>query len=133
MFFDEAISKPTPGWLTSNVRPNVLCHHVHEYRYALGVVDLVDGEHFFISAPLGINPKELKIPTNIEFILIPPYNPEMNPIELIWTELMLILFWTFGASDLKMADGRFKGAPKALGGIHDQCWSSCQRRGYQCC
>ena len=29
----------------------------------------------------------LRIPENIELIFIPPYNPEMNPIEQIWKEI----------------------------------------------
>jgi putative transposase len=31
--------------------------------------------------------KELIIPANIEILHIPPYTPEMNPIEQIWKEL----------------------------------------------
>ncbi|VFI30707.1 transposase family protein [Streptococcus pneumoniae] len=29
----------------------------------------------------------LKIPTNIGFAFIPPYTPEMNPIEQVWKEI----------------------------------------------
>ncbi|VJB86124.1 transposase family protein [Streptococcus pneumoniae] len=29
----------------------------------------------------------LKIPTNIGFTFIPPYPPEMNPIEQVWKEI----------------------------------------------
>ncbi|WP_054369151.1 transposase, partial [Streptococcus pneumoniae] len=28
-----------------------------------------------------------KIPTNIGFTFIPPYTPEMNPIEQVWKEI----------------------------------------------
>ncbi len=28
----------------------------------------------------------LEIPDNIEFAFIPPYTPEMNPIEQVWAE-----------------------------------------------
>ena len=31
--------------------------------------------------------KSLRIPQNIVFVSIPPYTPEMNPIEQIWKEL----------------------------------------------
>lgn len=31
--------------------------------------------------------KALRIPNNIELFSIPPYTPEMNPIEQIWKEL----------------------------------------------
>jgi transposase len=33
--------------------------------------------------------KELKIPSNIELFPLPPYTPEMNPIEQIWAWLRL--------------------------------------------
>ena len=29
----------------------------------------------------------LNIPENIEFTFIPPYTPEMNPIEQVWAEI----------------------------------------------
>ena len=28
--------------------------------------------------------KELKIPKNIEIVLLPPYSPELNPVERLW-------------------------------------------------
>ena len=34
----------------------------------------------------------LKIPENIELIFIPPYTPEMNPIEQIWKEIRKLGF-----------------------------------------
>ena len=36
--------------------------------------------------------KSLDIPTNIKLFFIPPYTPEMNPIEQIWKELRKIGF-----------------------------------------
>ena len=31
--------------------------------------------------------KKLEIPENIELMFIPPYTPELNPIEQIWKEI----------------------------------------------
>lgn len=31
--------------------------------------------------------KALEIPTNMTFAFIPPYTPEMNPIEQVWAEI----------------------------------------------
>ena len=31
--------------------------------------------------------RSLKIPSNIELTFIPPYTPEMNPIEQVWAEI----------------------------------------------
>ena len=36
--------------------------------------------------------KSLQIPENIELFYIPPYTPEMNPIEQIWKELRKLGF-----------------------------------------
>lgn len=111
------ISKPKSCWITGKIRPSVPCHHVREYRYAYGAVDPFDGENFFIAAPrcnsawthaffeelskaypddyiilvmdnaAWHKSIKLEIPENIERIFIPPYTPEMNPIEQIWAEL----------------------------------------------
>ena len=31
--------------------------------------------------------KELKIPENIEIIILPPYSPELNPVERFWQHI----------------------------------------------
>ena len=36
--------------------------------------------------------KGLDIPENIELVFIPPYTPEMNPIEQIWSQIRMIGF-----------------------------------------
>ena len=36
--------------------------------------------------------KKLQVPDNIELFYIPPYTPEMNPIEQIWKELQIMGF-----------------------------------------
>ena len=36
--------------------------------------------------------KGLNIPENIELVFIPPYTPEMNPIEQIWKQIRMIGF-----------------------------------------
>ena len=42
----------------------------------------------FVTARLGINKSaSMIIPENITILNIPPYTPEMNPIEQIWREL----------------------------------------------
>ena len=99
------------------MRPSVPCHHVREFRYAFGAVEPNTGEHFFLILPkcntdcMNVFLKELskeysdyivvlicdgaswhkskglKIPENIQILHIPPYTPEMNPIEQIWREL----------------------------------------------
>ena len=111
------INKPKYCWCSEGVRPEVPCHHIREYRYAYGAVEPLTGESFFLVMPycntICMNvfleelsktyrddlivmvcdgaawhkAKAMKIPDNIKIIHIPPYTPEMNPIEQIWREL----------------------------------------------
>jgi len=111
------INKPKYCWCSSGIRPSVPCHHIREYRYAYGAVEPLTGENFFLVLPtcntvcMNVFLKELskqyqddlivmacygaawhkskglKIPNNIKIVNIPPYTPEMNPIEQIWREL----------------------------------------------
>ena len=111
------ISSPSLCWCKKGTRPSVPCHHIREYRYAYGAVEPNTGESYFIIAPscntawmneflrllsekyseykiiiicdgaAWHKSKGLIIPENIELAYIPPYTPEMNPIEQIWREL----------------------------------------------
>jgi putative transposase len=111
------ISKPKACWISGQMRPSVPCHHIREYRYVYGAVDPIDGENYFILAPYCNSDwmnvffdelskaypddciilimdnatwhksKSLRIPEQITCLNIPPYTPEMNPIEQIWKEL----------------------------------------------
>lgn len=111
------INKPKYCWCEKGIRPSVPCHHIREYYYAFGAVEPLTGEHyfwvlpqcntvcmnFFLQALSKAYPNdiillccdgaawhksaELKIPENIELFHIPPYTPEMNPIEQIWKEI----------------------------------------------
>lgn len=110
------INKPKYCWCFKGLRPTVPCHHIREYRYAYGAVEPQTGESFFLVLPYcntdcmnvflqelsGAYPndfillvadgaawhksKGLTIPANIEIFPLPPYTPEMNPIEQIWKE-----------------------------------------------
>ena len=111
------INKPKFCWCAKGTRPHVPCHHIREYRYAYGAVEPQTGDHFFLVMPYcntdcmnvflrelsaaypdddillpmdGASwhkAKGLQIPGNIELFFLPPYTPEMNPIEQIWTEI----------------------------------------------
>ena len=111
------INKPKRCWCRKGKRPSVPCHHIREYRYVFGAVDPKDGESFFLVMPrcntacMNVFLRELSkmfpddyivlvadgaawhkakglmIPSNIEIVHLPPYTPEMNPIEQIWKEL----------------------------------------------
>ena len=111
------INKPKRCWCSKGIRPSVPCHHIREYRYAFGAVEPTTGEHFFLIMPycdtICMNAflrelskeypedqillvcdgaawhksKGLVVPDNISLLYIPPYTPEMNPIEQIWKQL----------------------------------------------
>ena len=111
------INKPRYCWCKKGVRPRVPCHHIREYRYVYGAVEPQTGDSFFLILPRcntdctnvflqrlsaeypddhillagdGASwhkSKGLVIPANIELLFIPPYTPEMNPIEQIWKEI----------------------------------------------
>ena len=116
------INTPKYCWCEEGYRPSVPCHHIREYVYAYGAVDPIDGDDFFLVLPycntICMNlflqmlseayPEDIillccdgaawhksgamNIPKNIELFFIPPYTPEMNPIEQIWKELRQIGF-----------------------------------------
>ncbi len=111
------INTPKSCWCKKGTRPTVPCHRIREYRYSYGAVDPISGDNFFLVMPKcdtkNMNAfleelsaeypedeivlicdgaawhksKGLKIPDNIHILYIPPYTPEMNPIEQIWKEL----------------------------------------------
>lgn len=111
------INKPRHCWCPEGVRPEVPCHHIREYRHAYGAVEPLTGESFFLVMPccnttcMNVFMEELskayrddlivmvcdgaawhksramQIPGNIKILHIPPYTPEMNPIEQIWREI----------------------------------------------
>ena len=111
------INTPKRCWCPKGIRPSVPCHRIRQYRYAYGAVDPDTGEHFFLVLPWcntemmnmfldelskqypdyiimlicdgagWHKSKGLVVPDNIRIIHIPPYTPEMNPIEQIWKEL----------------------------------------------
>lgn len=116
------INRPKYCWCVKGTRPLVPCHHIREYRYTYGAVEPLSGESFFLVMPrcnticMNIFLKELSsryaddiillccdgagwhktkslnIPKNIILFFIPPYTPEMNPIEQIWKEIRKIGF-----------------------------------------
>ena len=110
------ISKLGKTWAPDGVRSIVHSHHIREYRYCYGAVDPRTGERFFLIAgacntawmneflkqlseayphdyivlvmdnAVWHKSKTLVIPANIELTFIPPYTPEMTPIEQVWAE-----------------------------------------------
>ncbi|VNP39248.1 transposase family protein [Streptococcus pneumoniae] len=111
------ISKLGSCWAPIGVGLHVHSHYIREFRYCYGAVDAYTGESFFLRAggcntewmnafleelsqaypddyfllvmdnAIWHKSSILKIPTNIGFAFIPPYTPEMKPIEQVWKEI----------------------------------------------
>jgi putative transposase len=113
------INKPKYCWCRKGHRPSVPCHHIREYRYAYGAIEPRNGSSFFLVLPycnticMNIFLRKLseayekdyillvvdgaawhrsmglEVPHNIELFPLPPYTPEMNPIEQVWAWIRL--------------------------------------------
>jgi transposase len=105
------------------VQPLGTREHVFEWFYIYGAVAPLSGEHFFVDLPalnadnfqLFVDafaqafPDSLNIllldksgahtavrlrwPENVRYVLLPPYCPELNPIERLWRDLKDDLAW----------------------------------------
>ena len=110
---------PRHCWTASKHRPQVPAHHIREMRYAFGAVAPHSGDNFFLVMPrsdtacmsvflrelslaypdkyivlmcdnaVWHRAKSLSVPDNIMILFIPPYTPEMNPLEQVWAYLRL--------------------------------------------
>jgi transposase len=107
----------------SGVQPIGTIQHVFEWFYIYGAVEPTSGEQFFVDLPyLNADnfqvfldafaeafPDSLNIllldksgahtaqrliwPQNVRYVLLPPYSPELNPIERVWRDLKDDLAW----------------------------------------
>lgn len=104
-------------WAPKPMRPLCQAMLTHDYTYAYGAVDVVTGEldslilphvntpcmQLFLDEVSRRHPTEkivmvldgagwhhgnkLKVPDNIYLLRLPPYAPELNPMEHVWDEL----------------------------------------------
>lgn len=111
------ISNVRRCWAPKPLRPICQAMLTHEYTYVYGAVDVCTGEldslilphvntdcmQLFLSEVSARHPDErivmvvdgvgwhrsdaLKVPANIYLLKLPPYAPELNPIEHVWDEL----------------------------------------------
>lgn len=104
-------------WAKFPLRPMVKAMLTHQYVYAYGAVSIVDGTFdslvlphvnsdcmaLFLREISGRYPNEnivmvldgagwhksqsMAIPENVRLLPLPPYSPELNPVEHLWDEL----------------------------------------------
>ena len=105
------------------VQPVGAVQHVFEWFYVYGAVEPTTGERFFLELPylnaesfqLFVNTfaaafpdslnlllldnsgahtaRGLTLPANVRLVFLPPYGPELNPIERVWRDLKDALAW----------------------------------------
>ena len=111
------INNPRDCWAPAGIRPLVPFHLVREYTYVYAAVSPADGEvdslvlpvvnttamSLFLKEVSDRHPDEfilmvmdkagwhragdLQIPENMRLTFLPPYSPELNPVEHIWEEI----------------------------------------------
>ena len=111
------ISDPRSCWAPSPIRPRVALALVREYVYAYAAVSPLDGsldwmivekmntemmnrfldmiearypnEHIamVLDSVSSHRSKDLTFRDHVSLIRLPPYSPELNPVELLWDEL----------------------------------------------
>jgi transposase len=105
------------------VQPIGPVQHVFEWFYVYGAVEPMTGDRFFLELPYlnaemfqlfidafaeafphSLNlllldnsgahtAEQLSIPANMRLVFLPPYCPELNPIERVWRDLKDALAW----------------------------------------
>ncbi len=111
------INRPVRCWAPARTRPVIGCQVVREYLYAYTAVSPADGQTCSLVLPTMQTQcfqeyltvlaarfpddlivlvcdgaashvtGELQIPENIRILGLPPYSPELNPVEQIWKKL----------------------------------------------
>ncbi len=111
------ISDPRRCWAPEGIRPNVAAQIVREYTYVYAAVSPHDGildslilpevstkamavflteisarhpEEFILMVLDGASwhrSETLIVPENIRLVTLPPYSPQLNPVEHLWEEI----------------------------------------------
>lgn len=111
------ISNPRNCWAPPGIRPSVPCHMVREYTFGYAAVSPSDGVldslvlpvvnayamSLFLTEVSQRHPNDfilmvmdkagwhqandLQVPENMRIIFLPPYSPELNPVEHLWEEI----------------------------------------------
>ena len=131
-------------WAPKPLRPICRAMLTHEYTYAYAAVDVRTGEldslilphvntecmQLFLNEVSARHPDEhivmvidgagwhrsdsLKAPTNVYLLKLPPYAPELNPVEHIWDELREKFFHNRVFKSLDALEDHLMGALKHL-------------------
>lgn len=130
------VQDPKRCWCPKQTRPKVKSQLVREYLYAYGAVNPVDGTfislclpkadtfcmELFLQEVMQTYPdayvvifldqaawhksKALKVPSNIHLTHIPPYSPELNPVEMAWKIIRKDFFHNIYFNSLQAVEQR---------------------------
>ena len=108
------MNRPRPCWAAAGIRPKVASQLIREYIYLYGAVTPKDGSCVYLIMPTSntacfqafldmLSRKfasqdillvldgapnhrsgQLVAPDNISLLFLPPYSPELNPVENLW-------------------------------------------------
>lgn len=86
------IGRPRKGEIAENMKPKikmkgVKSNFMNEYMQNLSKLHPNDYIIMVLDNALWHKSKYIKVPENMTLVFIPPYTPEMNPIEQIWREI----------------------------------------------
>ena len=139
------INEPKRCWAVHHCRPIVKKQIVREYIYAYGAVSPKDGKADFLILPamdavcmnlflaeIGARHKDefllliydgaschslgaLNMPENMTTETLPPYSPELNPVENIWEEIREKFFQNVVFDSLDAVENRLSEAMVKLG------------------
>ncbi len=140
-------------WSEKNCRPEVIKQIVREYTYAYGAVSPKDGKADFLILPHmrgaememfldevsrrypkdfilmfmdgAASHKGIGIPENIQIEHIPPYCPQLNPVENIWDEMREKHFSNFAFDSMDDVEQRLIEACLDLEMNHEKVASIC--------
>ena len=132
------------AWAPKPIRPVCTAMLTHEYSYAYAAVDVDSGEldclilpsvngecmQVFLDELSTRHPfdhivmildgagwhssQALKIPKNIKLLSLPPYAPELNPVEHLWDELREKYFHNLAFESLDALEDQLEAALKAM-------------------
>ena len=137
------------AWAPKPIRPVCTAMLTHEYTYAYAAVDVDTGEFDSLILPsvngecmqvfldeistrhpfdhivmildgAGWHSSQaLKVPNNIKLLRLPPYAPELNPVEHLWDELREKYFHNLAFDSLDALEDRLETGLKAMETDHE--------------
>lgn len=142
------ISEPRRCWAPAGLRPEVGTQLVREYSYAFAAVAPHDGTlHSLVLPEVGgeamslflaqvarchldafilmvldgaawHSAHNLEVPPNMRLLPLPPYSPQLNPVESLWDEIREKWFTNLLFDSLDAVEGRLV---QALARLHSDC------------